>query len=371
MTGRIRSSCAGQGAARVPGRGMKVAVITDSASDLPPDVAAAAGIRVVALTVSFGERSYQAGVTLSTEAFWELMTAPNAPFPTTAAASPGEFRLAFEAAFADGADAIVCVDVAETLSATITSARLAAGMLPGREIHVVDSRTGVDGRRSPGADGRRSSPRRAWPRPTSPVTLEARRQDVDLFVGLDTLAYLHKGGRLSGPQAAIGTLLAVKPVITVRGAAVEVADRPRTRSRARVRVLELLSARPLERLAVLFSPPADAFSFRDELAARIPGGIEPEHVSVQLLGPSVGPHVGPGCLGAVVLYARPERPFAVRLRAVRRGQPGASAILPAAPACRPGPPGVRPHDHRAGLGSDQSMGRCAAPVRHRRRSPPP
>jgi DegV family protein with EDD domain len=282
---------------------MTVAVITDSASDLPPDVAAAAGIRVVALTVTFGERSYQAGVTLSTEAFWELIMAPNAPFPTTAAASPGEFRRAFEAAFAAGADAIVCVDVAETLSATITSARLAAGMLPGREIHVVDSRTASMG---VGLLALMAVDLAATGMSAADIarTLEARRQDVDLFVGLDTLAYLHKGGRLSGPQAAIGTLLAVKPVITVRGAAVEVADRPRTRSRARLRVQELLSVRPLERLAVLFSPPADAISFRDELAARIPGGIAPEHVSVQLLGPSVGPHVGPGCLGAVVLYAR-------------------------------------------------------------------
>ena len=118
---------------------MKIAVVTDSTADLPPAMAAAAGIRVVALTVSFGAQSFQAGVDLSTEEFWRRMTAPDAPFPSTAAASPGAFQEAFAAAFADGAEAVICVDVAETLSGTIKSARVAAGMLPDREIHVIDS----------------------------------------------------------------------------------------------------------------------------------------------------------------------------------------------------------------------------------------
>jgi DegV family protein with EDD domain len=282
---------------------MKVAVVTDSASDLPPAVAAAAGIRVVALNVSFGDQSFRAGETLSTEAFWQRMTAPDAPFPTTAAASPGSFQQAFDDAFAEGADAVICVDVAETLSGTITSARIAAGLAPEREIHVIDSRSASMGvgllallAAELAADGRTAS--------EVAGVLEARRDDIDLFVGLDTLAYLRKGGRLSGPQAAIGTLLSVKPIITVRAGAVEVADRPRTRSKARARVLDLLAARPLDRLAVLYTPPADAEGFRDELAARVPGGIDPAHVSVQPVGPSVGPHLGPGCLGAVVLYSR-------------------------------------------------------------------
>src|SRR5438105_9691927 len=123
------------------GCGLRVAVVTDSASDLPPEPAAAAGIRVVPLAVSFGRQSFRAGFDLPTEEFWRRMTAPDAPFPTTAASSPGAFQEIFEDAFADGAEAVICVDVAETLSATIRSARLAAGMLPGREILVVDSRS--------------------------------------------------------------------------------------------------------------------------------------------------------------------------------------------------------------------------------------
>jgi len=117
----------------------RVAIFTDSASDLDPAEAAASGIHVIPLIVNFGDKSFRAGVDMDGTEFWARMTAPDAPFPTTAASSPGEFRDAYEAAFADGAEAIVAVHVAETLSGAIKSARIARDMLPDREIHIVDS----------------------------------------------------------------------------------------------------------------------------------------------------------------------------------------------------------------------------------------
>ena len=119
----------------------RVAIVTDSTADLPPAVAAAHGIRVVPLFVRFGDAEFRAGVDLSTDEFWARMLAPDAPFPTTAAAAPGTFRETFEACFADGAEAVVCITIGSKLSATFKSADLGAGMLPDREIHVVDSTT--------------------------------------------------------------------------------------------------------------------------------------------------------------------------------------------------------------------------------------
>ena len=282
---------------------MKIAVVSDSTADMPRATAEAAGIRMVALSVTFGAQTFRVGEDLSTDEFWARMTAPDAPFPTTAAPSPGAFQAAFEAAFAAGADAIVCVNITQTLSATVSSARIAAGMMPDREIHVLDTGTVSMG---VGLLALMATELAATGTPAAEVAarLESRKGDIDLYVGLDTIAYLRKGGRISGPRATIGTLLSVKPTITVREGLVEIADKPRTRSRARERVLELLSARRLERLAILYSPPADAKAFRDELVARLPGGLDPAHVSVQPIGPSVGPHIGPGALGAVVLLAR-------------------------------------------------------------------
>ena len=110
----------------------RVAIVTDSASDLPPDRAAALGILVVPLAVTFGAQSYKAGVDLSVDEFWARMTAPDAPFPTTAAAAPGDFKAVFDSAFAAGAVAIVSIHVAGTLSGTIKSAEIARGQLADR-----------------------------------------------------------------------------------------------------------------------------------------------------------------------------------------------------------------------------------------------
>ena len=281
----------------------RVAIVTDSAADLTPADARGAGITVVPLEVTFGTERFRAGVDLTTEEFWARMVAPDAPFPTTAAASPGEFRDAFEACFAGGAEAIVCVDVAETLSGTIKSARIARDMLPGREIHIVDSRSAS---MALGLLALLGAELAAAGRAATEIaaTLEQRRDDIDLYVVLDTLEYLKKGGRISGAQAAIGGLLSVKPIITVREGQVVTADRVRTKSKARERCLQLLTARPAERIAVLHAMDPDVEAFRDELIRRMPGGIDPSKVSIQPVGPSVGPHLGPGCVGGVILQRR-------------------------------------------------------------------
>jgi DegV family protein with EDD domain len=278
----------------------RVAIFTDSAADLDPAEAAASGIHVVPLIVNFGQQSFRAGVDLSGPDFWDRMTAPDAPFPTTAASSPGVFKDAYEAAFADGAQAIVSVHVAGLLSGTIKSAQIARDMLPDREIHVVDSlsasmaigilaRMGIE---LAEAD---------VPAEEIAVALEERAQDLRIYFALETLEYLKKGGRISGAQAAIGTLLSMKPVIMLKHGEVTTVDKVRTRSKARDRLIELVIERPIERLAILHSKTPDIDAFRNELLTHLPD-LDPNAVSVELIGASVGPHVGPGCVGAAILY---------------------------------------------------------------------
>jgi DegV family protein with EDD domain len=280
-----------------------VAIVTDSASDLPPAAAAAAGIDVVPLVVNFGPESFKAGVDLSTEEFWRRMTAADAPFPTTAASAPGDFKAAYDRSIAEGATAIVSIHVAGTLSGTIKSAEIARDLIADAEIHIVDSGSASMGEGILAQVASEMAASGASARAIVEV-LEDRKTDLDLYVALDTLEYLRKGGRISGAQAAIGTLLSVKPIITIRDGVVHTADKPRTRGKARERVLELLLARPIERLAVLYTPPADGEAFRAEVLQRLGAAIDPERVSIQAVGPSVGPHLGPGCVGGVALYAR-------------------------------------------------------------------
>jgi DegV family protein with EDD domain len=281
----------------------RVAIVTDSSADLIPEQVAAHGIHVVPLFVRFGEREYRVGVDLSTEGFWDELLKAGAPFPSTAAPSPGTFQETFEAIFAAGAEAIVAVLIGSKISATIAAATLAADALADREIHIVDSGSTSMSTGFPAilaaelaADGMAAAEIAA--------RVGDRLPDVDLYVAADTLEYLRRGGRISAARAAIGGVLSVKPIITVRDGSVEVAERPRTRVKARERVLELVAAGPVERLAVIHtptSPPDEVAAFRDALVARIPGGVDPAHVSTGLLGATTGPHLGPGLMGAAFL----------------------------------------------------------------------
>ena len=278
-----------------------VAFVTDSASDLDPAVAEAAGIRIVPLSVTFGTESYRAGVDLSTDEFWKRMTAPNAPFPKTAASSPGEFKAVYDEAFAGGADAIVTIHVSHKLSGSIKSAEIAAGMLPDREIHIVDSQGASMAEGILAFMGLEMAARGMSAEEIAGV-LRDRASDLRMYVSLETLEYLKKGGRISGTQAAIGTLLSVRPIIAVEDGVVETADKPRTRAKSRERCIELICARPIERVAILHTMAPDIDEFKDEVVRR--SGVDPASVMVSIVGSSVGPHLGPGCVGAAVLYKR-------------------------------------------------------------------
>ena len=278
----------------------KVAIVTDSASDLAPARAAELGITVVPLLVSFGSEEFQAGVELSAEDFWARMTAPDAPFPKTAAASPAAFRDAFEAEFAAGADSVVCITVAASLSAAFKSATLGREMLPEREIHVIDSDTAAFGQALLAILGRDLA---AAGRSGAEIAAEVRRRapDVEAIVCLDTLEYLRRGGRISGPQAVLGTLLSVKPIIAIHNGKVDKIDQVRTRGKARERAIEYVASRPIERLAVFHCISPDLDEFRSAVIARV-GTVPAAEVETAIVGPSVGPHLGPGAVGAAMLY---------------------------------------------------------------------
>jgi len=276
----------------------RVAIVTDSASDLPLEQAQAASITVVPLLCSFGQKEYRAGVDMSPEEFWEELTKPAAPFPKTAACAPGDFRQAFSGLLDDGAQEVVYVGVGEKLSATIASARIARDLLSPARIHIVDSATASMGigllallaaeRATAGASGEEVV-----------AELERRRGDIRLYVVLETLEYLKRGGRISPARAAIGGVLSVKPIITIDDGEVETADKPRTRSKARARLIELLTQVKPERVAVLHGQSPDVEVFAEELARAT--GYPREKMTIHLIGSSVGPHVGPGSYGAVLL----------------------------------------------------------------------
>ena len=284
----------------------RIGVVTDSASDLEPQEAEQRGIVVVPLYVTFGEREFRAGIDLSSREFWRELTAAGAAFPKTAAAPPGAFREAFERLFAEGADAIIYVGVGAKLSATIASAKVARDGLPAERqahVHIVDSNGASMGVAllaqmavDMAAQGKSAA--------DIVAELERRRGDVKFFVAVETLEYLKRGGRISPARAAVGSVLSVKPIITIDDGVVDTADRPRTRSKARARLLELLSDPKPEQVWLLHGEAEGMDEFAAELA--VASGFPRERMTIHLIGPSIGPHVGPGAYGGVVL--RPARP---------------------------------------------------------------
>jgi DegV family protein with EDD domain len=280
----------------------RVAIVTDSASDMDPERAASLGIAIVPLLVTFGTETFSAGLDLTREDFWQRVKTPGSPIATTAACSPGTFQLAYQKAFDDGADAIVSVHVADTLSGTLKAAQVARASFGGREIRIVDSMSASMGEGMLAELGVEMAAAGASAQDIA-TALERRRSDLQVYLALETLEYLKRGGRISGAQAAIGTLLSVKPIIEIKDGKVETTERVRTRGKARERLIELFATRPIERLSVLHTTNAEVEEFAEALVARVPGGIDRSKVTIDLVGPSVGPHLGPGCVGAVALYA--------------------------------------------------------------------
>ena len=278
---------------------MTVAIVTDSGSDLTPELLAANNIVQVPLSVSFGEDVYLSPDEITPEEFWRRAQEPGSPFAKTAAPSVGLFAKAFERAFAEGAEGVVCVCLSDGLSSTFKHAQMAKELMPDKGIYLVDSRSAS---MACGALALRGARMAAAGQATPDIgsALTRMREGVDLYVGLDTLDALRKGGRISNVKAAMGGLLAVKPIITVEEGVVVLADQPRTRSKCQARVVEMLTDRALRELHVLYSPPADPIAFRDLLLANLPEPA-PELVTIQLIGPVIGAHIGPGAYGGIMV----------------------------------------------------------------------
>jgi DegV family protein with EDD domain len=276
----------------------RVALVTDSASDITPELAQALDVTVVSLLVYFGDEELRS-VDLPPDQFWARMTAPGAPLPRTSACSPADFERTFRTCFEQGAEAIICVTVGGKLSATLKSAQIAAEQLKEREIHVIDSDSASMGEALllQVAAGLRDA---GEPADAIAARVQERVRDLKFYVALETLEYLRRGGRITTAQAAIGSVLSVKPIISIENGTVVQADRVRTRRKARERLLELITSRPIDRLAVLHGMAPDIEGFAAELSAR--AHLEPDRVTVAAIGPSIGPHVGPGAYGAVCLY---------------------------------------------------------------------
>lgn len=271
---------------------MRTAVVTDSAANLPPEMAAEHGISVVPMYLKFGENVYQDGVDLPRDEFYAKLEREEVPV-STAAPSVGDYREAFERALV-GSDGVVCVTVASFVSVSYDSARVAANELGGR-VRVVDSKSASMGEGWAALEGARLAATGAGLDDVAGRTEEVAAR-TQLAATINTFEFLRRSGRVHALLAYAGTALNIKPVFALRGGKIEQLGRPRSRARAIERILDEtrpLAARGPLRCAVAHAAVPDE---AEALLARIIGELECAETLLTEFTPLMGAHTGPGVL---------------------------------------------------------------------------
>lgn len=278
---------------------MAVRIVTDSASDLPEDLCRELGIEVVPLSIRFGDDEFVDRVELSVDQFWSRM-ATSTVLPETSAPSVGAFEETFRRLADEGADGIVCINLSAAMSATMQSAQVAAKALDGLcPVEIVDSKTVSMGQGDLVLDAARRAKDGA-DIDTVLAHLEDRQERQHLLATLDTLDNLRKGGRIGGAQAFLGSMLSIKPVITVKDGVVQPAGKVRTRSKALKFIVEKMPAGTIESACVLHAGAPDL----DEFLALLDPVVPRDQVIVAHIGPVVGVHAGPRAIGVVWVERR-------------------------------------------------------------------
>ena len=281
---------------------MVVTVVTDSTSDLPPELAESLGVHVVPLNVMFGEEEFLDGVTIKPHEFYRRL-ASQTVFPTTSQPSVGTFLEKYRE-IGPSSDGILSLHISEPLSGTLNSAIQAKGELgdEGPPVEIVDSRQVGIGLGLVVLAAARAARDGADLSAAANVARETSRKTRIYFL-LDTLEYLRRGGRIGAAQAFLGTLLRFHPILAVRDGVIHPLERPRSRRKGIGRLIGLAEAlAPASAVAVCTS--GEPETARD-IAARLEGlaaGGEIVHADI---GPVIGAHGGPGLLGIAVVSNQP------------------------------------------------------------------
>jgi len=277
-----------------------VRIVTDSACDLSDAEAQALGIEVVPLSIRFGDEEFIDRVELDVHEFYRKM-ATSPMLPETAAPSPGAFATAFRRIAAEGADAIVCVNLSSQLSATMQSAQNAATAVAGEiDVRVVDSRSITAGLGTLALEAATAG-RDGAPVDEVLALLADLISRQHLFGTLDTLENLKKGGRIGNAQAMLGSMLSIKPLLDLSSGAVEEAGKTRTRKKAFQWLRDTLMAHaPFEHLNVMHGDAPDI----DEFLALLSNDVDLSTVRVGPIGAVIGTHGGPRVVGVAFHRAR-------------------------------------------------------------------
>jgi len=270
-----------------------IKIVVDSTADVPADIRAEYGISVVPVLAQFGRETLRDDIDITRDQFYTRLVESAEP-PKTAAPSVGMFEEVFRELSSDGSE-ILSISLAGALSGTFAAAQQAAQMVEGARIACVDSQTVAMPLTYMAVAAARAA--RAGRTLDEIVTLvEALRPRMVLYVALETLRYLEKGGRIGRVRALLGTMLSVKPILEVRDAQAIPVEQVRTWRRVPPRLVELMQGRGIfDELSVQYTTGReDAEQLADLCTAA--GLMARDRIRIVQAGAVLGTHVGPGAL---------------------------------------------------------------------------
>jgi DegV family protein with EDD domain len=276
---------------------MTVKIVTDSVSDLPPEIVAEFGISVIPVLVRFGEETYRDGIDITNDQFYEKLVSSKIT-PTTAVPSLDLFARTY-ARLAEETDEILVIMLSSELSGLYNAALQSANLVEGNcRIEVVDSRNAVMAQGFIVIKAARAARDGA----SLDEILTLIRQNiprVEIRAAFDTLEYLKRGGRIGKAAALMGSMLRVNPIITLKDGLVEPAGRARSRTKAIDQLYEFAAGYShIEEIAVEGAAcPEDVDALVERLGALFPE----ERIYRSRTTPVIGTHTGPGLILVAIL----------------------------------------------------------------------
>jgi DegV family protein with EDD domain len=277
-----------------------IRVVTDSAADIPRELAAKYGIVVVPLSIHFGSKAYISGDELDASEFYTLLST-NSDFPRTSQPSVGRFEKVYQELHDEGAE-VISIHLSSKLSGTFSGAGMAAKSVDGAEVHLVDSLSGSMGE---GVLALAAAKLANEGKSAGDIVryIEVMRARTHVVVMVDSMLHVQRGGRIGRAQSMLGTLLNVKPLISLDNGEVVPRQRVRTVQRALQEMAnEARDKLPLRELWIMH---ANAPKLVDQCRGLLQPLFDRE-IPAELLGPVVGTHVGQGAIGIVMVQSATE-----------------------------------------------------------------
>ncbi|HHY33100.1 MAG TPA: DegV family protein [Firmicutes bacterium] len=273
-----------------------IAIVTDSGASLPEELIEKYDIAVAPVGIQFGSESYRDGVDITREEFYEKLNGPD--IPMTSQPAPAEF-ISIYRRLLQRVKTIISIHITSTGSGTFQVANLAKASFPGADIEVVDSLSASMGTGFMVLAAAEAAQRGKTKEEILRLLSELRPR-ISAYAVIKSVRHLLKSGRIHRGQALIASLLAIKPLISVKEGVVEVVDRVRTYQGALDRLVELTREAAGDSRVRVSVVHGNALAEAKRLRDRLKQVLNCGDIVLSDIGPPLAVHGGPGIIGVVL-----------------------------------------------------------------------